>query len=90
MKVALSIEVTDEQRKQLSSLIAGKAVVRLATREEVREFVNGALATLSSADVPQSNSSPRGGDEEVAAKLRAEGKSESYIRGWLSVGRVSA
>ena len=46
MKVALSIEVTDQQRNSLAQRIDGRACKRLATRDEVREYVEECLNVL--------------------------------------------
>ena len=49
MKVALSIEVTDQQRNALAVRLSGKEVKRLATRDEVRDFL---LSALTGLDTP--------------------------------------
>jgi hypothetical protein len=46
MKVNLSIEVTDEQRNVLAIINAGKPTKALATRDDVRAFVEGCLDFL--------------------------------------------
>jgi hypothetical protein len=114
MKVALSLEVTDDQRRELARRLAAKSTSRLATRDEVREFVNGAIDTLSDGDATSLDNEVsaasddgkgdvdvdggqarrlglRDADErELATKLQAEGKSESYIRGYLAAGRKTS
>lgn len=91
MKVALSLEISDEQRNALAQEIAGKKVQRLATREEVRAYVEGAIGALSTRVESAGPSSGLSSSEaEVVAKLREQGKSESYIRGWVQAGRKNA
>jgi hypothetical protein len=46
VKVNANIEISDEQRNVLARLIDGKQVKRLATRDEVREYVAGCIASL--------------------------------------------
>ena len=93
MKVALSIEITDEQRNALASAITGKETKRLATRDEVREFLEGAIASLGASAVVGDAAgfarttvlSPA--EEELVGKLRAEGRSSGYIVGYIKAGR---
>lgn len=47
MIVNIRLEVTDEQRVNLASLLAGKLVKRLATRAEFNEFVAAHVARLN-------------------------------------------
>lgn len=51
MKVNLSIEVTDVQRNVLAIINAGKHTKALATRDDVRAFVEGSLLALTPAIV---------------------------------------
>lgn len=107
MRTVVTLDITDEQRSQLACLLAGKAVKRLATREEIRDYVLGSIARLSEvkseleqgavlvqpARAPASASNhltafnPKEAEQIVA--LRAAGKSDSYIAGWLKPGRFS-
>jgi hypothetical protein len=94
MKVALSLEVTDDQRRELARRITAKSTSRLATRDEVREFVVGVLGSLGTAEgqehLPETVSARLAftdAEAQLADKLRVEGKSESYIRGYIAVGR---
>lgn len=93
MKVALSIEITDEQRNALAIALAGKETKRLVTRDEVREFLEGAIASLGAPAVVgdavgfarTTVLSPA--EEELVEKLRAEGRSDGYIVGYIKAGR---
>lgn len=103
MKTLVTLDISDEQRNNLACLLAGKHVKRMATREEIRDFVNGAIARLNEvkADLergvtplPSPTVSVHHGVEarsakeaEQVEKLRAEGRSDGYIIGWLKVGR---
>jgi len=53
MKVNLSIELNEEQRRILADAIDGKSSSRLATRDDVREVLSGALYALSESDQHQ-------------------------------------
>lgn len=46
MKVNANIEITDAQRNVLAQQIDGKPNKRLATRDEVRAYVDGCIASL--------------------------------------------
>lgn len=46
MKVNINAEISDAQRNVLARLIDSKQVKRLATRDEVREYVAGCIASL--------------------------------------------
>lgn len=52
MKVAFTVEVTDQQRNIISRLKNPKATKRLATRHEVRMYLISTLAGLRG--IPQS------------------------------------
>lgn len=53
MKVAMSIEINDSRRNSLAQLLAGRAVKRLATRVEVKDYVEGCIAALDVDIVPE-------------------------------------
>jgi len=105
MKTVIALDISDEQRNNLACLLSGKLVKRLATREEVRDYVNGAIERLSEAKAdlacgltPHSSSEATvhqgviartAQEAEHIAKLRAQGRSDSYIIGWLKPGRNS-
>lgn len=58
MKVNLSLEVTDEQRNVLACILAGKPLKALAKREDVRDFVEGWIATLTPDAIPDAPEKP--------------------------------
>ena len=47
MKVALTIEITDAQRNVLANLDATKRTKKLASRDDVRDFIVGVLSNLT-------------------------------------------
>ena len=49
MIVNIRVEVDDATRQRLASMAEGRPVKRQATRKEVTEFVEGALASLRAA-----------------------------------------
>ena len=102
MKCNIKLDVSDQQRNALACLLAGKAVKRLATREDVLSFVQGAVAGLSqetptlplgSPSVPAA--APSGAlraplspaELATVAELTKAGRSPGYIRGWIYAGR---
>ena len=98
MNLNHKMTITDEQRQQLASHIAGKPVKRLATRKDICAFLDGCLqATFEISDSPApaqpAASPPRrapqlsADEESEIQRLRKEGKSDNYIRGWIQVGR---
>ena len=46
MKTVIKLDVSDDARRALASLIAGKPVARLATRNEVTLYVQGIVSRL--------------------------------------------
>ena len=52
MKVALSIEVTDEQRNILANLENTRRTKALASRDDVRAFIEGVLSNLTAELLP--------------------------------------
>lgn len=46
MKVVIRVDVSDAQRVALACAIKGKPTLRLATREEFNDYVQGCLALL--------------------------------------------
>lgn len=104
MIVNTRIELTDEQRRLFASYLAGKGVRRMATRAEVREFIEGSVqAAINDSgveretidNIPPVRRSSRIvsnlTDEERAEveSLRRKGKTDGYIIGWLTVARGS-
>ncbi len=95
MKVSLSLEVSESQRNALAQLIDGKSIKRLATRDEVRAFVEQLIESLATDSAPLAvqtqvdirPSPDLGGLAAVAnarvAEMREEGKTEEYIQSWL-------
>jgi hypothetical protein len=79
MRVAHTFEVTDEQRATLARLLHPNRK-RLATRAEVREYLDGALLALSGI--------PAEPGADIRAACEALGWSESRTRGWLAACAV--
>jgi len=75
MKVNLGVELSDEQRRALASIIAGKEVKRLASRDDVRNFVSGMLVGVATWQP---------GDEAVLQGLGAD----ADIPAGMAGGRV--
>jgi hypothetical protein len=46
MKVNLGVELDDEQRMALASLIAGRSVKKLCSRDDVRAFIEGVVSGI--------------------------------------------
>lgn len=111
MKVNLGIELTDEQRNILACVLADRGVKRLASRNDVREFLSGVvcgmrwhpedeaivtaltgsedMAAVKGGRVGQGMRVPYSPDElRVAERLKTDGKSPEYIRGWIGAGRA--
>lgn len=103
MIVNHKVELYDAERKLLAERISGKVSARLATRLEVREFLDGAMACILSGSPPMEPSlvtdarsihepSPSfcnltSGEMVEVDRLRLQGETESHIVGWLMVGR---
>lgn len=101
MKCNVKIEISDEARRALSSLLAGKPVKRLATRDEVNAYLLGTVAGLmreGGADLGQKTVEASqvvdairrpftAAEQREVERLQAEGRSEGYIRGWVYAGR---
>lgn len=49
MKVNINLEIDDAQRNVLARIIDGKDIKRLATRDEVRDYVASCIASLVEA-----------------------------------------
>jgi hypothetical protein len=86
MKVNANVEINDEQRNVLARLIDGKTVKRLATRDEVREYINGCIASLVEetriADVPETEApvattSPRSSTSDL---MRIDPEDEEILK----------
>lgn len=55
MKVNLGVELDDAQRRALASIIKGKPTMKMASRDDVREFLGGIVGALAKdwpADLP--------------------------------------
>lgn len=94
MKVAATFDLPDLIRNDLAVYIDGKVTKRLATRDEVRDFLTGVLLALPEArnGAPDRTSASTPLDEQLEAnlaKLREEGRNDSFIagyrRGWEQV-----
>lgn len=101
MIVNVRLEVDDEARQALASLLAGKPVKRLAGRKEVCEVVGGIIAGLKAVPpenregVPEQARSMdelarrRGGrslkEPDPEDAEELAGKSASYVTGWNKV-----
>ena len=46
MKVNINLEIDDARRNRLAQVLDGKAVKRIATRDEVRDFVNALIESV--------------------------------------------
>jgi hypothetical protein len=106
MKVNLGVELNDEQRVALASIIAGKSVKRMASRDDVRDFLGGIVGALACAhaDVEAPTALPTAAvavarvsagaytpeEQTVVDRLLSEGRNAEYARGWISAGRVIA
>lgn len=77
MKTNLKLDVADAQRNALACLLAGKQVKRLASREEVGEFVQGALAGLERIGTMIPASGPKVADFPAAVERAARGAGEA-------------
>jgi len=76
MKVNVKLDINDTERDMLADYIDGETSKRLATRKDVNSFIQGCIdAAYELNDAP----------ENEAEKLRAAGRSDGYIRGWLQV-----
>ena len=75
MIVNVRLDVTDDQRRALASLLAGRPVRRMATRAEVVDLLGAALAGLSeggtgtSAPPPEAPGAKAGMTEAARAPL---------------------
>ena len=88
----IRIDLDDHQRDLLANLIDGKVKSRLATRADVKAFVEGCVERAVQAamggepQVTQATTLSPGEQAEVE-RLRKLGHNDSYIRGWIQVGR---
>lgn len=93
MKVNVNVEISDAQRNVLAQAIDGKPIKRLATRDEVRDYVAGCIASLVEAGAvteptavastplrPASTNDLSVIDPEDEEILR--GKDPGYVVGW--------
>lgn len=102
MRCNVKLDLSDAQRNALAQLLTGKPTKRYATREEVAQYVLGAVEGITQpapeAAPEPANLAPRAQVEgpknplteaeraTVQAKL-AEGRSIGWIRGWIYAGR---
>lgn len=98
MKTNISLNLSDQQRNDLACLLAGKKVKRLATRKEIVEFTTGLIErnlinaigvkAIPESPARQALAGALSADEQgLVEHLRAQGKSDSYIRGYIKGGR---
>lgn len=98
MKTNVAIELTDEQRDYLATLIDGKPTKRLATRQDVnnlvQQFIGAAVsqAEYSGGKVDEHNNvhaTAKGDLYTIDPEDRKflDGKDPSYVRGWNQVKR---
>ncbi len=75
----------DDQRVRLQAVITGKR--KAATRAEVCSFLQGCLdgALAEHEPAPIERTAMPEWAQKESERLRALGKDESYIRGWLQV-----
>lgn len=96
MIVKLRLEISDQQRNTLAKWLTGKEIKRLASREEVANFVTDCLMMLDVSPPEKETGSEiqelTTDEQRIARELREAGKPETYItaylRGWRSVNRV--
>ncbi len=95
------IDLTDEQRNVLSRAINPSAPKRLATRQDVTEYVMGCIEAATApeaiSEAPRAVSTPSSVSAPAYTRLQAimererlsdkrlAGKSDSYVRGWCKV-----
>ena len=101
MKVNLSLELDDTQRNVLARVLSGKDVKRLATRDEVRvfveEWIKGSLAeqpeaaasepTVAATKPPHRLSASELMRIDPEDEERLKGKEPGFIMGWNRVKR---
>lgn len=95
MKVNVNVEITDAQRNALAQAIDGKKNKRLATRDEVRDYVAGCIESLiapgeatDTEHVAARHPPPR--PDAIGDLMRIDpedeehlsGKEPGYIAGW--------
>jgi hypothetical protein len=86
MKVNVKLDISDTERDTLADYIDGNQSKRLATRKDVNSFVQGCLDAALEAD-SQRHVFPANNEADEIQQLRNAGHNDSYIRGWLQVGR---
>lgn len=96
MNVNVKLSLTDEERNTMYRNITGKDVKKMVSRKDVSEFVAGAIASvLVEGDEEQDTCDQTvpvsqlltPSEVRIVERLSAEGKSESYIRGFIKGGR---
>ena len=93
MKIIVPIELSEAQLRLAYRRITGGNGKQRATREMIREFVHGCVESLVNVDSPtpvfqQSRHQLSMEEIKEVERLRALGKDDSYIRGWIRVGRT--
>lgn len=92
MKVNVSLELDDAARDLIANYFDGRVTKRMATRRDIRAFVEGCVdmaiqnAMGGGLQVHQACALSVKEADEVQ-RLRALGKDDSYIRGWIQVMR---
>lgn len=100
MNTNIKIELDDHQRNLLARFLSGNpATKRLATRNEVKEFVRGCVDRACNQAIAMEPEHPAAQPQAGALsfkevseveRLRYAGYDDSYIRGWIQVGRRRA
>jgi len=91
MKTVVPIELDDNQRNTLATVLDGRITSRLATRADIKAFVEGCIDAVLTIETRQRNASPGTVKAEVIDLYHHHddphllNKSPSYIRGWNQV-----
>lgn len=89
----IRLDLDNHERDLLANLIDGKVSARLATRKDVTAFVEGcvnrAVQAAMGGETPVQQATTLSDSESAEVeRLRSLGHDDSYIRGWISVGRT--
>jgi hypothetical protein len=79
MNVNIKVSLTDEERRVFARFLNPTHTKRLATRNDVREFVRGNVEAALHYKKTNDN------DDDLITTLRKKGHNDSYIRGYLQV-----
>lgn len=91
MKTIVPIQLNEAQRDQLANVLDGRITNRLATRTDIKAFVEGCIDAALTLDNRQRNSDIAQRKAEVIDLYHHHddphliGKSPGYIRGWNQV-----